>query len=83
MDDKRLERVEKKIDLISDRLGNIDVTLGSQHVSLKDHMRRTAALEESLKPIQRHVNMVDGALKLVGLLSLILGMIVAIKMVVK
>ena len=58
-------------DKIFERLNSIDNTLAAQHESLKDHMRRTAMLEENMKPIQRHVSMVDGAIKLIGVLSLL------------
>lgn len=69
VDEKRLERMEAKLDDISDHLGSIDVTLGQQHISLKEHIRRTALLEHEMRPIKRHVNMLDGALKLLGLIA--------------
>lgn len=50
-DDKRLIRVEDKIDKLGDRLGAIDSTLASQHESLKQHMYRTQLLEEAVKPM--------------------------------
>lgn len=78
-DDKRLERIEGKIDGIGDHLGSIDVTLAAQHVSLKEHIRRTAILESELKPIKRHVDMVHGALKFLALFAMILGIAAAIK----
>lgn len=69
MDDKRLERIEAKVDDVSDHLSSIDTTLAAQHVSLREHMRRTALLEKELAPIKNHVLMVKGALKLVGVLA--------------
>ncbi len=78
MDDKRLERMEVKLDDISDHLSSIDVTLGAQHVSLRDHIRRTALLEKEIIPIKRHVNMVDGALKLLGIMAVIATIIEAV-----
>ncbi len=69
--DDRLVRIEDKIDAVGQKIGSIDVTLASQHESLKDHMRRTELLEQSIEPIKKHVNMVSGALKLIGLLATI------------
>lgn len=66
-DSKRLERIEKKLDDSNEHLASIDVTLMSQHVSLKDHMRRTQLLEQELRPIRTHVSRVEGALKLIAL----------------
>jgi len=80
MDDKRLDRIEDKVDTIVDKIGSIDATLAAQHVSLKEHIRRTALLEAEIKPVKRHVDMVNGALKLLGLISLLLGIYEAFRM---
>lgn len=74
-DDKRLERMEVKLDDVSDHLSSIDVTLKGQHITLKDHIRRTALLEQDIKPIKRHVYMVQGALALITLLATIAGIV--------
>lgn len=66
-DDKRLERMEKKLDDVADHLSSIDITLTAQHISLKDHMRRTALLEKEIAPIKKHVYMAQGA---AGLLAI-------------
>jgi archaellum component FlaC len=65
MEDK-LNRIENKIDKIDERLCNIDVTLGKQSVVLEDHTRRSLAnekaveyLKEELKPILKHVTIVN------------------------
>lgn len=73
-DDKRLERVELKIDLISDRLGNIDSTLSAQHVTLKEHSRRSTALEAIVDSLRRRVTMAEGALALLGVIATVLAM---------
>lgn len=65
-----LTRIENKIDRISDRIGSIDVTLAAQHESLSDHIRRTELLEETVKPLVRHDAMMQGALKVIGILAL-------------
>lgn len=80
MDDKRLERIETKLDDTNEHLASIDVTLASQHVSLKHHIRRTELLEKELAPIKRHVDMVNGALKLLGILASILAITETIHM---
>lgn len=70
MDDvseKRLERIEAKIDDSNDHLASIDVTLASQHASLREHIRRSNMLEAKMAPVERHVNRVEGALKLITL----------------
>lgn len=59
MDQKRLERIEVKLDDVSDHLGSIDVTLKAQHITLKEHIRRTEVLEKEIGPIRKHVHTVQ------------------------
>ncbi len=68
-DDKRLERIEDKVDNIKDHISSMDVTLQGQHVTLKEHMRRTELLEQQVEPIKKHVEMMNGALKLLGVIA--------------
>lgn len=66
--------IEGKVNEIQKSIHNIDITLAEQHVSLKEHMRRTKMLEEDMKPVKQHVNMVQG----VGAFLLILAAVIAI-----
>jgi hypothetical protein len=75
MEDKRLERIEAKIDDISDHLLKIDVTLAAQHESLKNHIKRTTILEKEVAPIKKYINRAQGALMLITFLSAIAGAI--------
>lgn len=68
-DSTKLDRIEAKLDDVSDHLASIDVTLGQQHISLKEHIRRTNVLEQEIKPIRKHVNMVEGFFKILGILA--------------
>jgi len=73
-DDKRLERIEDKLDKVSDHISSIDVTIAQQHLSLKEHIRRTNLLEQDMKPVKQHVIMINGVLKFIGLLATLLGL---------
>lgn len=70
-DDDKLNRIEDKIDTIVAHTASIDVTLAKQHEQLAYHIKRTNLIEEQLEPIKKHVNMVHGALKLIGVLSVL------------
>lgn len=83
MDDKRLTRIEEKLDDTNDHLASIDITLGAQHISLKEHIRRTTNIEEELKPIKRHVDMMNGALKLLAIIAMVLGIVEGILVLYK
>lgn len=82
MSDDKFARIENKLDHVVEKIGSIDVTLAKQHVSLAEHIRRTNALESQLEPVKRHVNMVHGALKLIGLVALLGGIVEAIVAVI-
>lgn len=62
-DDERGNRIETKIDKIVDHIGEINVTLGKQHVSLDEHIRRTAILEQKIGPLERDQAMAHGIIK--------------------
>ena len=79
MKDDDAERFFNKIEKIDERLSNIDVSLVRQTVSLEEHVRRTNLLENEIRPIKRHVLMVEASLKVVGLLSIILGIAAALR----
>ena len=55
-----------------------EVTL-KQEENLKEHMRRTDLLEKKLEPVERHVYMVNGGVKLIALLGAIVGLLAGIK----
>lgn len=89
MDDK-FEKIESKIDRLDERLDNIDKTLVRQEENLRQHMYRTELLEDSVqmlrdefKPVQKHVAMLEGALKLIGILGVIAAIISAVLRIVQ
>lgn len=76
MDNNKLfERLFDKVESVDKRLDNVDVTLAKQHAQLAEHIRRTAIAEESIKHINKHVSFVEGGLKAIGVLSMILGLL--------
>ncbi len=72
---KPTERIHDKLDRIEQRLNNIDVTLAVNTESLKEHIKRTNLLEAAMEPIKAHVNRVDGALRFLGIVSLIVAIV--------
>jgi hypothetical protein len=78
VDDRTFDKLER----IDSRLNSIDKTLAEQHQQLKDHIRRTELAEENLdllrtelKPVKEHVVRVDGVLKALGVLAVVLGIL--------
>lgn len=79
----KLDTVAEDITDIKISLAKIDVTLEKNTESLIVHEKRTSQLESRVVPIEKHVAMLNGALKLLGVLSLIVGLIVAISNLLK
>lgn len=74
----QLQKMDAKVDKIDDRLTSVDKTLIKQEMNLAEHMRRTDLLESDLKPVKRHVVMLEGGLKLMGVVSLVIGLLVGL-----
>lgn len=80
---KRFEAHDKENDR---RLDNIEKVLIAQEMNLQTHMKRSDHLEQivetlktkqdkDIKPIQRHIAMVEGAFKLLGVLGLLVSIL--------
>lgn len=76
MDDQRLVRIEGKIDKIIEEQAK-------QHVTLIEHTRRSTLLEEDMRPVRKHVAQMQGALKLLGVVGAIAGIIEALILIVR
>lgn len=79
---KALAKFETKLDSLDSRLDSVDKTLVKQEANLGEHMRRTdlaekqiGNIQEEIRPIKRHVIMMEGALKGLGLLAVLVGLI--------
>ena len=79
------DQFDKLCDTVSkmdNRLDEIEKTLVAQHESIKHHIYRTTIsekrlerIEEEMKPVKKHVAHVEGALKFMGILSILLSVI--------
>lgn len=68
------DRLYQKLDNIDQRLDNVDVTMARNTVLLDEHIKRTNLLEAEIKPIKRHMDMVNLLAKLMsGALGLLLA----------
>ena len=77
-----MDDLHQKLDRMSDTLTQILVVQGRHEENLREHMRRSDAAEKAigdvrgeLKPVKAHVERMDGALKFLGILSLVLGIV--------
>ncbi len=86
MIEKLSEKMERLYDDTDRRLDNIEKVMIAQEINLTTHMRRSDNLEallqtvkeQDIKPIQRHVAMVDGVFKFLGLVSVLFGILAGV-----
>lgn len=81
--DLKLEDVRKDIADVKDTMAQMAVILAKQEQNLEFHIHRTNLAEENIallraevKPLNRHVAWVEGALKTLGAVASLLGLII-------
>ena len=87
-----IQKLDSKLEKLDHRVDNIDKTLIKQEASLDKHIYRTEIAEENIEitkkslrdlrkemvPVQKHVNYMEGALKGLGILSVLAGLALAV-----
>lgn len=69
------KRIEEKLDKIVEKISDIDITLAKQSVILDEHVKRTNMLEAKIQPIEKHMIMLNGVLKFLGLVAVFIAII--------
>ena len=72
------KRIEDKIDVIVEHIGNIDVTIAKQQTTLDEHVRRSVALEAIVDPMRENMDQFVGAVKFIKILGILAGIAEAI-----
>jgi chromosome segregation ATPase len=70
--EEKIDKVDEKVDKLNEKLASIDKTLAINTESLVEHMRRTNLIEAELKPVSKHVVLMESAFKVVGVIGSIL-----------
>ena len=78
-----VDRIEGKLDKISDRLNSIDVTLAKQEITLDIHVKRTNLLESKIDPMESRWSNLLGVIKLVGFIAVLAGIGEAATIIIK
>jgi len=74
------DRLFEVLDKISEDVSDLKVTVAKQEENIKEHIRRTELAEENLdlirkemQPLKEHVIAINGVLKSIGIISIIIG----------
>lgn len=80
---KEITDINKSLQDINKTLITNNILLDKQEENLREHMKRTAMLEDRMEPIEEHVNLASLIIKsviwLVGAAATILGIVQALK----
>lgn len=77
------DKIDKNHEASDKRLNNIEIIMSNQQANLELHMKRSDTLEalynnikeKELEPLQLHKARVEGGLKLLGIISLLLSIV--------
>ena len=69
------DRLEPKIDKIIEDMHAVKTHLAVYNEQLKIHIKRSETLESKIEPIEEHVYMMNGALKVLGVVSAIVAIV--------
>jgi len=78
-----VKSIRVKADESDNRLNSIDVTLAKQNISLDNHIKRTELLEHRMEPVEKHVLMINGFFKILGIVGTIVAIAVSIFQLLK
>jgi len=74
------DRIYEMLDKISEDISDLKVTSAKQEENIKEHIRRTELAEENIQmirdeiqPLKEHVIAINGILKVIGIISIIIG----------
>lgn len=73
-----LKRLADGQNASNDNIEVINNTLIRNTTSLEEHIRRTNLLEAAMKIVESHVQMMNGAFKLIGLVSVLSGIVIGL-----
>jgi hypothetical protein len=80
--DNKLERIEDKLDQMLEKQSEMVEVQIRQEADLRHHIYRTdqneellAILRDEQAPLKKHVAMVEGAFKLLGMICTVLGLL--------
>lgn len=76
--EKRFDKLEEKLDKISEDLADIKITQVEQAKDLKYHIKRTDQIENKLMPLVVVKHKLDGAFKVIGIICSIAAFILGV-----
>ncbi len=74
----QFDKIEKKLEDISKKQGEMNVTLAKQSVILKEHVRRTNKLEDRVDDVESWRDKAIGIIKFIVIVAIVITAVAAI-----
>lgn len=75
------EWYRNKLEAIDDKLGQQAETLARLTTSVEHHVKRTDLLEQRVEPINKHVIVVQGIIKSLSVVAILVGILKAFQLI--
>ena len=75
---KELDKIDRKLEKIAERIDSIDKHLAVYNSQLRFHIKRTDLLEKDIEPLKAHLNKTQGILTFIGVAATIITVVVAL-----
>ena len=74
----KFDKLDERLESFEKAQAEANIIAAKQEVNLEQHMKRTEMLESRMEPVERHINILNGALKAIGAGAVVLSLITGI-----
>ena len=74
----KFDKLDERLESIEKAQAEANIIAAKQEVNLEQHMKRTEMLESRMEPVERHINILNGALKAIGAGAVVVSLITGI-----
>ena len=74
----KFDKLDERLESIEKAQAEANINAAKQEVNLELHMKRTEMLESRMEPVERHINILNGALKAIGAGAVVVSLITGI-----
>lgn len=74
----KFDKLDERLESFEKAQAEANIIAAKQEVNLEQHMKRTEMLESRMEPVERHINILNGALKAIGAGAVVVSLITGI-----
>ena len=74
----KFDKLDERLESFEKAQAEANIIAAKQEVNLEQHIKRTEMLESRMEPVERHINILNGALKAIGAGAVVVSLITGI-----